>query len=94
MNVKNLILILNYLVMEKKVMHFYRPLKNGLSELCFNIKTSQFLSDKELKTLVWVLSETFEPWKFGLESFLPDKKKVTEVGPRLNVATPFNTLKF
>lgn len=77
--------------MKEKVMHFYRPLENGVTELCFNVGTSQALSKKELEVLAWILAETFEPWKFGQNSFLSNKEKVTEVGPRLNVATPFNT---
>jgi len=72
-------------------MQFYRPLNEGVSELCFNVETTQILTGKELETLKWVLSETFEPAKLSSISSLAGEGKVIEVGPRLNVATPFNT---
>mgnify|MGYP000633827338 CR=1 FL=1 len=31
------------------------------TEFCFNIETSEPLTDKELDTLGWLLAETFEP---------------------------------
>ncbi|HZJ41687.1 MAG TPA: phosphoribosylformylglycinamidine synthase, partial [Patescibacteria group bacterium] len=75
----------------ENVMQFYRPLNEGVSELCFNVETTQILTGKELETLKWVLSETFEPAKLSSISSLAGEGKVIEVGPRLNVATPFNT---
>ncbi len=77
--------------MEKTVTQFYRPLEQGVSELCFNVETNQKLTEKELEILQWVLSETFESWKLSAKSSLLSEGKVAEVGPRLNVATPFNT---
>ncbi len=71
-------------------MQFYRSLEEGVSELCFNIETSQELTQKELGILKWILAETFEPWKLSAKSLLSENP-VSEVGPRLNVATPFNT---
>lgn len=67
--------------------HFYR-LENGV-ELCFNVEVTEPLTPQELEILSWLLSETFEPQNFARESFL-SKVKV-EVGPLLNVATPWNT---
>ncbi len=40
------------------------------TEYCFNIETTAPLSDGEFRILRWLLSETFEPEKFGDRSFL------------------------
>jgi phosphoribosylformylglycinamidine synthase len=67
--------------------HFYR-IGNGV-EFCFNVNVTEPLTPKELEILTWLLSETFEPQNFKRKSalFLP----TVEVGPLLNVATPWNT---
>ena len=73
------------------------------TEFCFNIETSEPLTDKELNTLRWLLSETFEPENFSDESFLtqnppsPPFEKggregfIIEVGPRMNFTTAWST---
>jgi len=46
------------------------------------------LSEKELKILKWLLAETFEAWRLSTKTSLPE---AIEIGPRLGVATPFNS---
>jgi len=72
------------------VKHFYRKVE-GDYEYCFNVETSAPLTAKELKTLRWLLAETFEPETFGEKSILMPVKKVLEVGPRLNFETAYST---
>lgn len=61
-------------------------------EYCFYIETSATLTKEELKILNWLLSETFEPKKFGDKSFLiSEKQDLIEIGPRLNFETAFST---
>jgi len=75
----------------KKVNHYYR-LEGGI-EYCFNIEVSEALTAMEIKTLNWLLAETFAPHKFSRKSFLKNesKTKIIEVGPLLNYATPWNS---
>jgi len=40
------------------------------TEHCFNIEATAPLTSKELNTLKWLLTETFEPENFSGESFL------------------------
>ncbi|HEW81392.1 MAG TPA: hypothetical protein ENH18_03375, partial [Nitrospirae bacterium] len=40
------------------------------TEYCFNIDASRPVIDDELKTLGWLLSETFEPDNYSDRSFL------------------------
>ena len=66
------------------------------TELCFNIDASGSLTDTELKTLQWLLAETFEPENFSDESFLNSKlithnSELFEVGPRMNFSTALST---
>jgi len=70
--------------------HFYRKVKQDF-EYCFNVETSAPLTAKELKTLRWLLAETFEPEDFGDKSFLAPAKDAIEVGPRLNFETAYST---
>lgn len=72
----------------KEIIHFYRKVEEKL-EHCFNVETEP-LTKGELEILSWLLAETFEPEKFGANSFF-DEEQVMEFGPRLNVATPWNT---
>lgn len=73
------------------VEHFYRYV-NGQFEHCFNIEASAPLSPEELKTLKWLLAETFAPEDLSRQPLkkVPNKK-LFEFGPRLNFATAFNT---
>ena len=73
-----------------RVIHFYRKVKQNF-EYCFNVETSAPLTARELKTLQWLLSETFEPENFGAKSLLEPIKQVIEVGPRLNFETAYST---
>ena len=75
------------------------------TESCFNIFTSTPLTDGELQTLRWLLSETFEQEKFSGRSFLttlpssPREEaasveyvhRLIEVGPRMNFTTTWST---
>ena len=77
------------------------------TELCFNIASSGPLTEPELKTLQWLLAETFEPENFSSESFLTGQQiipphpplgkggqgggDVLEVGPRMNFSTALST---
>ncbi len=70
--------------------HFYRKVRRDF-EYCFNIETSAPLTVKELKTLRWLLAETFEPEYFGDKSFLTTIKHAIEIGPRLNFETAYST---
>ncbi|MBI5098082.1 MAG: phosphoribosylformylglycinamidine synthase [Nitrospirae bacterium] len=40
------------------------------TEYCFNIETLEPITSEEIKTLKWLLAETFEPEKFSDKSFL------------------------
>ncbi len=61
----------------------------GLYEACFYIETITQLTAKELEKLRWLITETFEPL-FVYE--YPDCRPYpfVEIGPRLNVETPFS----
>ncbi len=69
------------------------------AEHCFNIETAAPLSQKEMETIQWLLSETFEPENFSDYSFLtndsPFAKEgqgvILEVGPRMNFTTAWST---
>ncbi len=61
------------------------------SEFCFNVEARGALDASELGTLAWLLRETFEPDRFGEESFLGGEGVVLEVGPRMNFTTAWST---
>ncbi len=63
------------------------------SEFCFNIKSADNLTTKEISVLSWLLSETFQPNQFSPKSFLEvnDRRALVEVGPRLNFSTAWST---
>jgi len=67
------------------------PLSGIRTEACFNIESTRPLSDSELSTLRWLLSETFEPEGFGDESYLSGTGTQVEVGPRMNFTTAWST---
>ncbi|HEX7560608.1 MAG TPA: hypothetical protein VF347_00280, partial [Candidatus Humimicrobiaceae bacterium] len=65
-------------------------------EYCYNIETSCLLNESDIKTLQWLLSETFEPGNFSVKSLLSEhgfqkKSRILEIGPRLNFETAFST---
>lgn len=62
------------------------------SEFCFNIEVKGALTDLEINTLKWLLSETYEPEKFSETSFLGSGTGlVLEFGPRMNFTTAWST---
>ncbi len=65
------------------------------TEYCFNVGASEKLTEEELKTLRWLLSETFEPDNFSAGSFLHEDtgngERMIEVGPRMNFTTAWST---
>ncbi len=74
----------------EEVKHFYRKTKSDF-EYCFNIETSTPLTAEELKTMQWLLAETFEPENFGEKSLLNSSNNVIEIGPRLNFETAYSS---
>jgi phosphoribosylformylglycinamidine synthase len=74
------------------------PLQGLRTESCYNIELSASLTQDEMETLAWLLSETFDPDGFGEHSFLLDDAgssaaggRVLEVGPRMNFTTAWST---
>ena len=62
------------------------------AEYCFYIETSRDLRNEELRVLDWLLTETYEPYKYGLASFLDDRLgTILEVGPRMTFTTAWST---
>jgi phosphoribosylformylglycinamidine synthase len=64
------------------------------TEYCFNIDAAGDLTPDEFQTLSWLLSETFEPTRFGRLSFLQAgaaEGEILEVGPRMNFTTAWST---
>ncbi|OGZ78773.1 MAG: phosphoribosylformylglycinamidine synthase [Candidatus Staskawiczbacteria bacterium RIFOXYB1_FULL_37_44] len=61
----------------------------GLFEACFYVETVSELTAEDLKKLRWVITETFEPFLTYGYPFVKDY--FVEIGPRINVETPFST---
>ncbi len=65
------------------------------TEYCFNIAAAEPLNSGELKTLGWLLAETFEPHRYAERSFLSNTADtvslIVEVGPRMNFSTAWST---
>ena len=77
------------------MLHFYRLIDRSF-EYCYNIETSYILDKSEIKTLQWLLAETFEPGNFNSQSLLSTRdfqknSGIVEIGPRLNFETAFST---
>jgi len=70
----------------EEVKQYYRKTKPDF-EICFNIGASEPLTAEELKTLQWLLAETFEPQNFAEKSLLDSGKNIVEIGPRLSFET-------
>jgi phosphoribosylformylglycinamidine synthase len=66
-------------------------LKSIETEHCFNVEVAGTLSSEELRTLRWLLGETFEPDRLLPESLLRRDGLVLEVGPRMNFTTAWST---
>ena len=71
------------------MIHIYRR-SSSVLDLGFYIETSGPLSEPEFKQLQWLIAETFEPGKTGIEPSLP-ASEVVEIGPRLSIETPFSS---
>jgi phosphoribosylformylglycinamidine synthase len=75
------------------------PLTDLRTEACYNVQLSEPLTPEERETLVWLLSETFDPDGFGESSFLTEGTSgsagesgtLVEVGPRMNFSTAWST---
>ncbi len=73
-----------------EVKHFYRKTKPDF-EYCFNVEASSPLTADEMKTLQWLLAETFEPENFSDKSLIDSTKDIVEIGPRLSFETADST---
>ena len=65
-------------------------------EHCFYVSSEDPLSEEDMAKLSWLVSETFEPEKFGTKgSFLKpseqDGERLVEVGPRMSFESAFST---
>ncbi|MBN2073215.1 MAG: phosphoribosylformylglycinamidine synthase [Actinobacteria bacterium] len=69
---------------------YYRYIVNNF-EYCFYVKAGTHLTPVERDILRWLLAETFEPQKFGRNSFLKNHGNIVEIGPRLNFETAYST---
>ena len=67
------------------------------TEYCFNIDASETITADELKTLGWLLSETFEPDNYSDRSLLSGWASemkdhyLLEIGPRMNFTTAWSS---
>ena len=64
------------------------------TESCFNVQTSEDLSDEQTTRLEWLLAETFEREKLRLEKSAFESKDGTldlEYGPRMTFASAFSS---
>jgi phosphoribosylformylglycinamidine synthase len=76
-----------------------RELRGIDTEFCFNLGASRALDERELRTLTWLLSETFETESFSSRSFLHVRAlqsdstatEIVEVGPRMTFTTAWST---
>jgi len=77
--------------------NIFDDIKDIGTEFCFYIESGEALSAIEIDILKWLISETFEPEKFSLESFLTHQPStinhhgLIEVGPRMNFMTAWST---
>jgi len=67
------------------------------TEYCFNVEITEPLTPEEMKTLKWLLAETFEPENFSSASYFTSNSGLLtpnyliEVGPRMNFTTAWST---
>ncbi|MCJ7665740.1 MAG: phosphoribosylformylglycinamidine synthase, partial [Actinobacteria bacterium] len=71
------------------MLHFYRAIREDF-EYCFYIETRRGLTGAELRTLKWLLSETFEPDRLSVVSAM-ENGNIVELGPRMNFETAYST---
>ncbi len=74
--------------LQKKVSYDIESVK---IEWKFYVESKKPLTKDELKKLEWLLSETFEPEKFGPDLNPPQNVKIFEVGPRKVIVSPWST---
>lgn len=72
------------------MLHFYLPQKAGL-DFCFNVETSEPMTESELLVLKQLLTEGFVADRLSVAPSSYDGKDVVELGPRMNFATFFST---
>lgn len=79
---------------EKNVVRLYREKAakdmKGANELCFNVGSTRPLTEAEIFQLRQILADGFISQTVQSETFFPNEKMI-EVGPRLNVATPWSS---
>ncbi len=71
------------------IYRMYRDLGNGV-EQGFYIESTRQLKQLELRKLLWLVAETFEPFRTSHIPFL-EQENVVEIGPRLSIETPFSS---
>ncbi len=72
------------------MLHFFLN-KNGSTEYCFNVETSEPLDRDELSILRQLLAEGFVSESISTQPTLPNGANVVELGPRMNFATAYST---
>ncbi len=69
-------------------------IKGLRTEYCFNIETTSAIIPEEMKTLKWLLAETFEPENFSDSSFLNSEISVRAIHesplPKLRTSNSFS----
>jgi phosphoribosylformylglycinamidine synthase len=74
------------------MLYRFYSLETSEKEKCFNVECVRELTDKEIKNLIFILADGFNPFSISRKSkFEKSEEKVAEVGPRLNFETPFST---
>jgi len=63
-------------------------IKGLRTEYCFNIETTSAINPEEMKTLKWLLAETFEPENFSDNSFLNSEISVRAIHESPLLQTP------
>jgi len=80
------------LLKKAKAVRGLSVIKSIETEFCFNVQTTAPLSEEEHATLLWLLSETFEPKQTAEATFFGSAKATTvEIGPRLSYDSPWST---
>lgn len=71
--------------------HFYFK-QDDINEYCFNVDTTENLTDKEIKILIQLLANGFISNSISQKTKLnSEPEKIIEIGPRLNFASAFST---
>ena len=67
----------------------YRKVSKSL-EHCFCVETAKPLSKNELKRILWLIAETFEPNQTKMKSFF-ETGSIVEIGPCISIETAFSS---